>query len=249
MREAWHTGNRHVGREVFVLGQADSTNALALADGRPGVAYLAGEQSSGRGTHGRAWHAPPWSSVLLTVVAPEWACRPPVLTAWAAVSVCRTVQEVASLRPRIKWPNDVLLHGKKLAGILIERSGAGPYVAGIGLNVRQREADFLAAGLPAATSLAAQGYMAEVEAVARALLAQLDAEMGRIADQGEQPLEAEWGLWLGLTGEVVRAECAGGTFTEGRVTRIGFNGVALETESGLVTLAPEGILHLDGRGW
>src|SRR5205823_1744339 len=101
--------------------------------------------------------------------------RAPVLTAWAAVAVCATVRLVTGRQARIKWPNDVLIHGRKTCGILIERSRGT--VVGIGLNVRQSGADFEAAGLPEATSLAQFTSEApDTYAVARLLLEQLDAE-------------------------------------------------------------------------
>src|SRR5439155_7970824 len=117
--------------------------ALALADdvSNDGLILLAQEQKSGRGQQGRTWIAPPGSSVLLSVLVfpPAWLRRPAMLTAWAAVSVCETVREVAGLEATIKWPNDVLVLGRKVCGILIEQrsSAAGTppaTVAGIGLN-------------------------------------------------------------------------------------------------------------------
>ncbi len=246
MRDTWHTGNRYVGREVVVLERAASTNTLALDDGRPGIAYLADEQTAGRGTHGRVWQAPPRSSVLLSVVVPPGVGRAVVLTAWAAVCVAETARRLTGVGPRIKWPNDVQLNGKKVAGILIERTGGRPFVAGIGLNVRQTEADLLAAGLPDATSLRAQGADVATDDVARLLLTMLDEAYGRLLDEGEGPLEVGWLRHLGLVGREARAECAGVTH-EGRIIQMGFeSGVTLDTPAGRVTLAPEGILRLTG---
>ena len=81
------------------------------------------EQTAGRGQYGRVWTAPAGSSVLLSVLLfpPPALRRPTLLTAWAAVSVCETIQELANLSATIKWPNDVLINGRKVCGILIEQ--------------------------------------------------------------------------------------------------------------------------------
>jgi BirA family biotin operon repressor/biotin-[acetyl-CoA-carboxylase] ligase len=277
VRAVWHTGNRHIGREVVVLESADSTNTRALLDGREGIAYLADEQTAGRGQHGRTWVAGPRSSVLLSVVLPvgqaslpathsrrphppahalggpcasagKDACptestRPAVLTAWAAVCVCEVARRFTGIQARIKWPNDVLLKGRKVAGILIERSGAGPFVAGIGLNVRQTAEEFHQAGLPQATSLRAMGADVQTDEVARMLLAVLDEEMGRLLSEGPGQLEALWRWHLGLLGRNALSEGAAGV-VEGRILDIGFDSVVIETNGQAVTLAPEGITGL-----
>ena len=84
-----------------------------------------------------SWLAAPGASVLLSVLLfpPPPLRRPSILTAWAAVAVCKIIQKLVGCAARIKWPNDILLGGRKVCGILIEQ-GRGT-VAGIGLNVRQ----------------------------------------------------------------------------------------------------------------
>src|SRR5260370_14222896 len=145
-----------IGRKVLVYDCVESTNtfaaALANSPDSQQLSILAGEQTAGRGQHGRTWTATPGSSVLLSLLLfpPDFLRRPAILTAWAAVSVCRTIQELTGVEATIKWPNDVLLLGKKVCGMLIEQSRGT--VVGIGLNVRQTHQDFAAAGL-VATSL------------------------------------------------------------------------------------------------
>src|SRR6516225_9244551 len=129
-REVWTLATRRLGRRVLVFDRLDSTNNLAatLANdpANEGLAILADEQTAGRGQHGRTWLAAPGQSVLLSVLIapPPELCRPAVLTAWAAVAVCATIQRTLDQPPRIKWPNDVLLNERKVGGILIE-SAAG----------------------------------------------------------------------------------------------------------------------------
>ncbi|MGH7171876.1 MAG: biotin--[acetyl-CoA-carboxylase] ligase, partial [Gemmataceae bacterium] len=135
-REEWSLATRRLGRRVLVFDRLDSTNnrAAQLADdpANDGIAILADEQTAGRGQHGRTWLAAPGQSVLLSILLspPPELCRPAVLTAWAAVAVCAAIHEIIATTPRIKWPNDVLLHDRKVCGILIE-SIAGRRAGGV----------------------------------------------------------------------------------------------------------------------
>ena len=119
---------------------ADSTNerARALAErGAPhGTLVTAHEQSAGRGRQGRTWTAPPGRALLCSLVLRD---PPRLLPLAAGVAVAELVGESA----RVKWPNDVLVDGRKVAGILVEgRPQEAWAVAGIGLNVAVRESDF-----------------------------------------------------------------------------------------------------------
>src|SRR5579871_5247028 len=209
-REEWSLDTRRLGRRVLVFDRLDSTNNLAsqLADdpANDGVAILTDEQTAGRGQHGRTWLAAPGDSVLLSVLfaPPPELCRPVVLTAWAAVAVCSTIRESIDQPTRIKWPNDVLLHGRKVCGILIEsaRAPAGvnqrSMVVGIGLNVQQSAEHFAAAGLPEATSLAQCTTAAlNTRTVAVALIRQLDRDYDLLCRGDLGTLEASWKLHLG----------------------------------------------------
>lgn len=118
----------------------DSTNARArelAARGAPhGTIVTAGEQSAGRGRQGRTWVAPPGRALLCSIVLRE---APKLLPLVAGVAVAETAGEGA----RLKWPNDVLVDGRKVAGILVEgRPQEGWAVLGIGLNVALRDQDF-----------------------------------------------------------------------------------------------------------
>src|SRR5207245_2431978 len=111
---------RRLGRRVLVFDQLDSTSTYAAGlAGDPandGMVILAREQTAGRGQHGRTWSAPAGSSVLLSVLLfpPPELRRPAILTAWVAVSVCETILKLTGLQAKIKWPNDVLIRGKKV---------------------------------------------------------------------------------------------------------------------------------------
>lgn len=255
-REEWHLPARHVGRRALVFDRLDSTNnlvvALAGCAATEGVAVLANEQSAGRGQHGRSWTAPPKSSVLLSVLLfpPLALRRPALLTAWAAVSVCEAVREATGLQARIKWPNDVLVRGRKVCGILLEQPGVNnATVAGIGLNVTQTADDFARAGLPAAGSLAMfSERVPDMHAMARRLLAHLDEEYDRLLQGDTSTLEACWKWRIGLLGRFVLAECGDGP-RRGRLLDLGFDGLHLELAGGeVICLQPERVLHLHQEG-
>ena len=141
-----------LGREVLVFEETDSTNDLAARAGEDGLAegvvIFAESQRAGRGTSGRRWVSPPRQNLLFSVLLkPEDVpvARWPELTFCAALAVAETAEQVTGQTARIKWPNDVLLGGRKIAGILLEtyqRGKTGFVVVGIGLNVLQHEADF-----------------------------------------------------------------------------------------------------------
>ena len=141
-----------VGREVLVFEETDSTNDLARQAGDNGIGeglvIFAETQRAGRGTRGRRWMSPPyrglWFSVLLRPAAVPNA-RWPELTFCAALAVAEAAELATGQSARIKWPNDVLLGGRKVAGILVEchhRHDPGFVVVGIGLNVFQQSGDF-----------------------------------------------------------------------------------------------------------
>ena len=121
------------------LRRVDSTNERARAiaqNGAPhGALVTAAEQTAGRGRQGRVWVAPPGRALLMSLVLRTW---PPLLPLAAGVAVAET----AGAEAAIKWPNDVLLAGRKIAGILVEaRPQAGWTVLGAGINVAVRPED------------------------------------------------------------------------------------------------------------
>jgi BirA family biotin operon repressor/biotin-[acetyl-CoA-carboxylase] ligase len=251
------TGSARIGRRVQIYGCLDSTNSLALSladdPAQHGLVLLAREQFAGRGQYGRSWHAPPGSSVLMSVLLfpPAGLRRPALLTAWAAVSVCETILKLANIQAKIKWPNDVLILGKKVCGILIEQRTTAhtdfplATVVGIGLNITQSAEMFEQAGLPLAASLASMSGLSFIfEDVARELIRQLDEQYHRLVEGDFQTLEALWKWRLGLLGQVVSAE---GTQRphRGRLLDVTFDGLDLEINAGKVLhLTPESIRRL-----
>jgi BirA family biotin operon repressor/biotin-[acetyl-CoA-carboxylase] ligase len=252
----WSLETRVLGRRVHVYDSLESTNALALElsdePARHGLVLLAREQTAGRGQYGRHWLAPPGSSVLLSMLLfpPPHLRRPPLLTAWAAVSVCETIRKLVYLTATIKWPNDILLQDKKVCGILIEQRTTGhpefPLAAavGIGLNLIQSADDFAGAGLPLAGSLCSQsGIECPLEDAARELIHQLDAHYHSLQDD-HRPLESQWRQLLGLVGKVVIVE-GNNQRHRGRLLDMTLARVSIEIATGeSLHIAPESVLRM-----
>ena len=127
------------------LWRETCTSTQLLLDGSlaEGAVAAAEEQTAGRGRLGRVWEAPPGRALLCSIVLRPPAGRPaPQISIAAGVAVARALEAAApALAPRIKWPNDVLLDGHKVCGILAEARD-GVVVLGIGLNVNQEAGDF-----------------------------------------------------------------------------------------------------------
>jgi BirA family transcriptional regulator, biotin operon repressor / biotin---[acetyl-CoA-carboxylase] ligase len=126
------------GRPYTFVERCESTQRLLADDAPEGAVAAADEQTAGRGRLGRDWVAPPGSSVLASI-----ALRPQVPTAKLAElslvagrACAQALAEVAAVVPEVKWPNDVLIAGRKVAGILAE-AREGRVVLGIGINVLQ----------------------------------------------------------------------------------------------------------------
>jgi BirA family biotin operon repressor/biotin-[acetyl-CoA-carboxylase] ligase len=156
--------SRFMGREVYSYETIGSTNETArrmAESGTPeGTIVLSERQTKGRGRLGRSWHSPAGKGLYFSLVL-----RPripigkvPALSLVAALAVCRVGNQLPGLDVKMKWPNDCLIKGRKVAGILVEVSAELDRVAysilGIGINVNHRKKDFPSSLRSRATSLA-----------------------------------------------------------------------------------------------
>ena len=209
----------------------DSTNErakeLAAAGAPHGTLVTADEQTAGRGRQGREWTAPPRSAVLMSVVLCELDERLPLT---AAVALC----EALPVEAAIKWPNDVWIGGRKVAGILVEgRPQEGWAVLGVGLNVTTDEFPEELAGM--ATSLRLSDIETDTEAVLARLLPSLDewlsAPPARVLD-----------AWRGR--DVLKGQRLRWSAGEGVASGIDDSGaLVVETSAGPATL-DAGEVHL-----
>jgi BirA family biotin operon repressor/biotin-[acetyl-CoA-carboxylase] ligase len=152
-------GTRFIGQRVIYYPSLPSTNDVAKQKAqqgaKEGTVILADEQTAGRGRMKRGWLSPPGSIALSIILYPQLAYLPSLIMV-ASLGVAHCIEKVAGLKAEIKWPNDVLIKGKKVCGILIESEVKGDRadyaIIGIGVNVNLKPADF-AQVLPLATSL------------------------------------------------------------------------------------------------
>jgi len=128
------------GRVYHYAESCPSTQRLLEAEDEEGAVAVAEEQSEGRGRLGRSWHAPAGTSVLVSVLLrpPIDAARLPELSLVAGGAVAEAISDVTGIELTVKFPNDVLVGGRKVAGILAE-SSEGRVVLGIGVNANQSE--------------------------------------------------------------------------------------------------------------
>lgn len=155
--------SRVIGRPLRVVEEISSTNDAVMAAGHAGepegLAVLADRQTSGRGRRGRSWASLPgvgiWTSILLR--PPVSPLHAPLLTLMAGLATAEAIASVARVEPLLKWPNDLLLDGRKVVGILTEMTTTGQRIGhvaiGIGINVHQRREDFPESVRETATSI------------------------------------------------------------------------------------------------
>lgn len=255
-RDTWCFDTERIGRHVLVYDRVDSTNtlgaALAAADeGADGLVLVANDQSAGRGQYGRTWVNRPGSSLLMSAVVrpPAGLRRPVVLTAWVAVAVAEAARELSGAQARLKWPNDLLVHGKKVCGILIELSstaGGATVVAGLGLNLTQDADEFARAGLTGATSLGlVAGASIDARTAAAAVVRKLDAGYARLLAGEHAAAEADWKRLVGLLDRLVLVELVGGGTATGKLRDMGFDGLEVEGADGMIrVIVPESVAHI-----
>jgi BirA family biotin operon repressor/biotin-[acetyl-CoA-carboxylase] ligase len=171
------------------FAQIDSTNLHAMQQGREGAlhgsVYVAGEQTAGRGRGDHQWHSAAGQGLYMSVlVRPKISAEQLVwLPLLAGLALHHAILETTALVADLRWPNDMLLHGRKCAGILVEAqtdAAQGVFaVIGIGVNLHQRR--FPAAMATPATSLDLEtGRVVENERLLIALLQSLHVELSRI---------------------------------------------------------------------
>ncbi len=234
---------RCVGRDIRVFRETTSTNDVADKLGRDGAAegvvVFAESQSRGRGRLGRRWASAArkglWFSVLLRPrLQPQAATQITVMT---AVAVARAVRGMTGLSVEIKWPNDLLVAGRKVAGILTELTAeldrVRYVVVGIGLDVNQTSAEFPAEVRGVATSLRmVAGRTLERAELAAAVLRELDEDYARLAAGGFAALADEWASACTTLGREVTVQ-VGDRRWQGRAEALDSEGALLvRTEHG-----------------
>lgn len=231
--------------EVEFHEAIDSTNDRArelAAAGAEDVVVVADRQTGGRGRLDREWSSPPggvWLSIVCRPAVPP--ARAPLFTLAAAVAVARAARE-AGVDARIKWPNDVLVDGRKLAGVLTEMEGEADRVSwlvvGVGVNANVDSGD-LPGSLEATSLLAERGEAVDRRVFTQRLLETFDELRG-----DESAILPAWRELAATLGREVRVETPTGT-VEGRAVDVGDAGsLVVETGDGETVVTAGDCEHL-----
>ena len=237
-----------IGRELLVYESLLSTNKtacdLALSGAEDGTVIIADSQSGGRGRRGRSWSSPAGLNLYTSIILrPDISpARAPQLTLMSAVALAETVNMLLAddgVRAEIKWPNDILLQGKKCAGILTEMKSAGTgiefVVIGIGLNLNLRKESMDISISDLATSLYIEsGREFSRPEVAQFLYSAIENWYKRYLDEGFSPVREAWNRLSGIYGRQVRA-ASGNGYEKGIALGVDEEGaLLLEGETGRV---------------
>jgi BirA family biotin operon repressor/biotin-[acetyl-CoA-carboxylase] ligase len=230
-------GKRVIGRDIRVFEVTNSTNDIVdrmARDGvKEGVVVIAESQTKGRGRLGRTWVSPPhkglWLSVLLRPPLPPQSATQ--LTVASATALTRAIRKTTELSPTIKWPNDILLRGRKVAGILTELSAdldqIKHLVVGVGINANLDTVDLPPELRKSATSLKIEAGQAISRAeLATAFLAELERDYALLRQGRFEQVAEEWVQQCCTIGQQVRIQY-GGRSLRGRAERLDADGALL----------------------
>ena len=178
----------------------DLARAASARGAQQGWTMVTDLQREGRGRQGRTWVAPPETALLFSTILRPPRDVLPLLPLLAALTVAGGIETSSGAVPDLKWPNDVLISGKKLAGILLERPAGADVVLGVGLNVNQSRAD-----LPeGATSLAIEiGHQLERESLLAAILNDFGNAYERADREGVSWIVPGWRSRSSMLGKAV----------------------------------------------
>lgn len=231
---------RRIGRKILVYNSTSSTNDVAAeyaTDKRnDGLAIFAEEQTAGRGRAGAKWISGRADSIICSVVLTKTKCSVELLSLALAVAVAEAVGKPGGKAAKIKWPNDIILNGKKLAGILLESKTYNShtvYILGIGINCHQKRISFPPELQSIATSIDIEAQtICDRTSLAKRLLSSIDYWL-KIAEKNSEAVIEQWRSLSLLLGSRVRLIFNGTEF-------IG-NCTGIDPEKGL-------ILQLDSGG-
>ena len=233
-------GTTVFGKRVIVLEETSSTQDAARSEAAnssaSGTVVFTEKQTKGRGRFHRNWQSTPGKDLTFSVVlrAPHHELNPSMLTVTTSVAVCETIVETLNLPARIRWPNDIILAGRKIAGILVERTQPKRYppafLLGVGINVNSRPR------LKSATSLGAvSGQEIDRVLLAREVLRSLDGWFEEVTRGHTDLVGDHWRRFSSTLGTRVTIVRGRHRFT-GRVVDISDTlGLTLQLDDGLTT--------------
>ena len=231
---------KRIGRKILVYNRTSSTNDIAHRYAKnkknDGLAIFAEEQTAGRGRAGNKWHSSRSDSILCSIVLTDCKCNAELLSLACAVAVAEAIGKPAKGEAKIKWPNDIILNGKKVAGILLESktdNSGNTYVIGIGINCHQKKESFPTELQPIATSIDIESHsVVDRISLAKRLLTSIDHWLEAVQETSEKVTD-QWRKLSVQLGHRVKLIYNGQEFTG--------NCIGIDPEKGL-------ILQLDTGG-
>lgn len=231
---------KRIGGKILIFDSTASTNDIAAEYARnshnDGLVVFTEEQTAGRGRSGNKWYSGRADSVLCSIVLIENKINAELISLTCAVAVAETIDKQGRSRAKIKWPNDINLNGKKVAGILLEartNKSCHSYIIGIGINCHQKKESFADGLQQIATSIDAESHsISDRILLARRLLISLDQWLDVAVNNAEKVIERWRELSIQL-GHRVKLIFNGKEFTG--------NCIGIDPEKGL-------ILQLDTGG-
>lgn len=230
---------RHIHFEEVLSSTQKIAHTLAGDGAKEGTIVVADQQTSGRGRLARAWYSPKqtgiWMSMILRPKIP--INKTPQLTLLTAVALIQAIEEVTGLTPEIKWPNDILINGKKIVGILTELQAEADRVhsviIGVGMNVNHTLDQFPEELQAIATSIAAEtGKQADRAQVIQAIMMNFEKLYTSYLVHGFKPVKLLWESYAISLNKNLIARTLQGTI-RGRAIGIDDEGVLLlETNEG-----------------
>ena len=169
-----------IGGRILVYDCTASTNDIAAEyaknEDNDGLAVFTEEQTAGRGRTGTKWHSGRGDSTLCSIVLCHCKCNTELLSLSCAVAVAEAVGKVGGYEAKVKWPNDIILNGKKVAGILLEsKNDRGTYILGVGINCHQKKDTFPPELQAGATSIDIESHsVVDRISLAKRLLTSID---------------------------------------------------------------------------
>jgi len=188
-----------IGKKILVYNSTTSTNDIAAEYAKnkenDGLAIFAEEQTAGRGRAGTKWHSSRADSILCSIVLTECKCNAELLSLMCAVAVAEAIGKIAEFEAKIKWPNDIILNGKKVAGILLEskpNDTGSAYIFGVGINCHQEKNSFPPELQTTATSIDIESQaISDRISLAKRLLASMDYWL-KVVEKDSKKVTDQW---------------------------------------------------------
>lgn len=247
------------GQPLHSFGEVESTQGIARRiaeqDAPEGSLVQAASQSAGRGRLGNSFHSPPGGLYLSLVLRPSLQpAEAAVIGLAAGLGVAEAIRQVSGLVSSLKWPNDVLVSGRKVCGLLLELATEGRTirygVLGVGINANTPQQALPEELRSSATSLAdTLGHEVSLDALRKAVLDCFELRYRMLLDQGPKPVLDGWRAWPNMLGQPVRVVSAAEA-VEGLASGIDSDGaLLLRLDSGAIRRVVAGEVHvlLSGR--